>query len=598
MYGSNLRITGLSGIDTEEMIDELMKAERIKVDRVEQDKQLLVWRQELYNSINKEYANFILNTRKTFGLTSVSSTGQYVSNSYENLSWVKKAISSNENIATVNASAKAINGYYNVNVKELAEGVSLASSENITIGNSKKNLVEQFNFDDEDLIKFSINGQIFIFGANDNLENIEENIEDIVYVNKSLSEISLNTVVKTINSADIGVRAIYDPSIDRFFLQTTNTGEEAELVIDVDQDSRGEDFINKLKLQGSFYKEGRDENGDLDGTIEFVENKPYVLGEKLVGKNALIDFNGATDIEMASNQFTINGISFSLNNIGEFNVNVETNVDEFVDKIEEFVEEYNKLVDTTNLLLTQKRYRDYRPLTKAQKNEMDEKDIELWEDKAKSGLLRNDYTISKTMNNIRTWLYRDVEGVSGNFKFITEIGISTEKFSRGSVGGKLEIDEYKLRQAIMEDPDGVLELLFKEANYGHGKLEGVTSFTNDKDLTREQLEAKRNQSGLITRLYDNLIVGMQDIINKSGPGEDASLYRGIKSNMLIEFVTKYGSISELDEDVNTLDDKIEDLNYYLMKKENHYYAKFSAMEKAITRMNQQSMWLAQQFMNY
>lgn len=598
MYGSNLRITGLSGIDTEEMIDELMKAERIKVDRVEQDKQLLVWRQELYNSINKEYANFILNTRKTFGLTSVSSTGQYVSNSYENLSWVKKAISSNENIATVNASAKAINGYYNVNVKELAEGVSLASSENITIGNSKKNLVEQFNFDDEDLIKFSINGQIFIFGANDNLENIEENIEDIVYVNKGLSEISLNTVVKTINSADIGVRAIYDPSIDRFFLQTTNTGEEAELVIDVDQDSRGEDFINKLKLQGSFYKEGRDENGDLDGTIEFVENKPYVLGEKLVGKNALIDFNGATDIEMASNQFTINGISFSLNNIGEFNVNVETNVDEFVDKIEEFVEEYNKLVDTTNLLLTQKRYRDYRPLTKAQKNEMDEKDIELWEDKAKSGLLRNDYTISKTMNNIRTWLYRDVEGVSGNFKFITEIGISTEKFSRGSVGGKLEIDEYKLRQAIMEDPDGVLELLFKEANYGHGKLEGVTSFTNDKDLTREQLEAKRNQSGLITRLYDNLIVGMQDIINKSGPGEDASLYRGIKSNMLIEFVTKYGSISELDEDVNTLDDKIEDLNYYLMKKENHYYAKFSAMEKAITRMNQQSMWLAQQFMNY
>lgn len=598
MYGSNLRITGLSGIDTEEMIDELMKAERIKVDRVEQDKQLLVWRQELYNSINKEYANFILNTRKTFGLTSVSSTGQYVSNSYENLSWVKKAISSNENIATVNASAKAINGYYNVNVKELAEGVSLASSENITIGNSKKNLVEQFNFDDEDLIKFSINGQIFIFGANDNLENIEENIEDIVYVNKSLSEISLNTVVKTINSADIGVRAIYDPSIDRFFLQTTNTGEEAELVIDVDQDSRGEDFINKLKLQGSFYKEGRDENGDLDGTIEFIENKPYVLGEKLVGKNALIDFNGATDIEMASNQFTINGISFSLNNIGEFNVNVETNVDEFVDKIEEFVEEYNKLVDTTNLLLTQKRYRDYRPLTKAQKNEMDEKDIELWEDKAKSGLLRNDYTISKTMNNIRTWLYRDVEGVSGNFKFITEIGISTEKFSRGSVGGKLEIDEYKLRQAIMEDPDGVLELLFKEANYGHGKLEGVTSFTNDKDLTREQLEAKRNQSGLITRLYDNLIVGMQDIINKSGPGEDASLYRGIKSNMLIEFVTKYGSISELDEDVNTLDDKIEDLNYYLMKKENHYYAKFSAMEKAITRMNQQSMWLAQQFMNY
>jgi len=36
---------------------------------------------------------------------------------------------------------------------------------------------------------------------------------------------------------------------------------------------------------------------------------------------------------------------------------------------------------------------------------MKDKDIELWEEKAKSGLLRNDEIISRTMQNIRASLY-------------------------------------------------------------------------------------------------------------------------------------------------------------------------------------------------
>ncbi|NLW41290.1 MAG: flagellar hook protein, partial [Tissierellia bacterium] len=75
MY-NNMRITGLaSGIDTEEMIRSLMAVERVKVNRVEQDRQILLWRQEMYNNLNKDFANFILNTRKMFGLTSVNRDG-------------------------------------------------------------------------------------------------------------------------------------------------------------------------------------------------------------------------------------------------------------------------------------------------------------------------------------------------------------------------------------------------------------------------------------------------------------------------------------------------------------------------------------------
>ncbi len=86
---------------------------------------------------------------------------------------------------------------------------------------------------------------------------------------------------------------------------------------------------------------------------------------------------------------------------------------------------------------------------------MDKEDINLWEEKAKSGLLRSDDIISRTMLNTRRSIYEKFEvkdGFSGKYTLITDIGISTEKYARGSAGGKLVIDEDKLKKAIAERP--------------------------------------------------------------------------------------------------------------------------------------------------
>lgn len=590
MY-NNMRITGLaSGIDTEEMIQGMMKAERIKYDRVGQEKQILTWRQEMYNSLNKDYANFILNTRKLFGLTTTTATGAFEPNHYSNLNWVKKATSSDETMATVSSTAKAMNGSYTVNVERLAEGVKAVSSENISGENSKTNIRDQFNLGSE-VIEFTITTK-----SGSKKFSIGNNGADI---NKDLSEITLNDVVRTINSAKVkvgdkevslGLKATYDSNIDRFFLQTEATGKDATLSISADAGSAGANFVDGLKLNvtHSTYK---------DGKFEKRETVKLVTGTEYKGQNALLNFDGAEGIEQSSNQFTINGIDFSLKGKGKFTTTVETDVDAVYEKIEKFVEEYNTLVDKTNKLLTEKKYRNYQPLTSEQKKEMEESDIKLWEEKAKSGLLRSDDIISRTMQNSRTWLYRKVDGVSGDFDMLYKIGIDTEKYARGTTGGKLEINEAKLKDAIRKDSHGVLELLFKEPEYGVGKLKGVNQFQSEKELNSKQIEAKRNQSGLINRLYDNFILGMQDVIEKSGTGNEASLYRSIKSNMLIDFVTNHSSISLIDKDMLSIDKKLDDLGAYLVRKENHYYNQFAAMEKAISRMNQQSMWLTQQFSN-
>ena len=65
--------------------------------------------------------------------------------------------------------------------------------------------------------------------------------------------------------------------------------------------------------------------------------------------------------------------------------------------------------------------------------------------------------------------------------------------------------------------------------------------------------------------------------------------------MLLDFVTTHGSISMIDKNIGQLEDRIDTINYYLVKREARYWQQFTAMEKAINQMNQQSAWLAEQF---
>ncbi len=556
---STMRVTGLSGFDTDTMIEKLMEAEKVKVTKVEKEKQLLLWRQEMYNDLNKDFANFIVNTRKALGLTTVSYTGALLPNTYKNLSWVNKAVSSDTSIATASASSGALAGNYRVRVNQLAEGVNLASASEIAnIGEDGRLLNE--NGEKITSLKFTIyDGQV---DKNGDLVAFE------VEVANNDNGITMQDVVRAINNAKAGekgeysikIKATYDAANKRLFLQTKDTGEKALLRIDVDSDNEDSNyFINQLNLSAG-------EKDEFGNPITYQADR---LSQGFRGQDAVVDFNGALGIRSSTNTITINGITMNLAATGDFTITVNTDVDGIYEKIKNFVDEYNKLVDKTSELLSQKKYYDYEPLTDEQKKEMSDKDIELWEEKAKSGLLRNDSIVSRTMQNIRSSLY---ESFDGAYSLITQIGISTEKYSTGG-GGKLVIDEEKLKQAIAENPEGVLEMLFKDGS-------------------------EKSQKGIVTRVYDELIGGMEEIIEKAGTGNNASLYRQVKSNILIDFVTNLGSRSYLDRDIQDFNKRIDELNEKLAERETYYYKQFSALETYINQMNSQSMWLSQQFGGY
>ncbi|MCQ4925575.1 flagellar filament capping protein FliD [Tissierella carlieri] len=600
---SNLRISGLaSGMDTDAMVQSMMKVERLKVSRYEQSRQIALWRQEAYTSMNKMFANFILNTKKNMGLTRVTSTGLSFGNSYSNLDYIRKATSSNETAATVSSTSKAVNGSYTIEVKELAKGASFTSKDIRTVGDLGNS------------VSFTINGKEIVVGDGSNKVTIDDVAKKInstkieTFEGKLVTEGKINDggsirelteeEMKQVKEVSLGVTAFYDKNNGRLFMQTTETGENA-----------------KIEMSGSF--------ASMLGYVDSAEES-YSDGSGAIykaGKDAKITFNGVT-LNYSSNNINLNGLNIELKAQGTTTIKVDTNVDGIMEKIQNFINDYNELVDKVSKSLNEKRYTQYKPLSQEEKKAMHEDDAKLWEEKARSGMLNSDETIQRALQSIRTDLYKTVENVTGSFNHITQIGITTEKYSRGTAGGKLQIDEEKLRAAIEKDPEGVMELLFTEPSAMEGKpvsptepvqgegepddkfAERMTEYNEELKTYQEALRAYEREnkqyrnvnSGVFTRMYDDLTDGMKSIIDKSGPGEDAELFRTVKSNILLDFVTKKSSISDLDKEVLDANRKIDDLNVMLYRKENAYYAKFANMEKMLHQMNSQSNWLTQQLM--
>lgn len=577
-----MRISGIaSGFDTDAMVKSMMAVERMKVDRFEKSKQLALWKQESYNTMNKAFANFILNTQKDMGLKKTGSTGTITNSSYKNVDYVKKVTSSNEAAATVTSTSKAINGSFTFEVKELAKNASFASTQINSTDTFGKSLEISLS-DGGELIK---------------VENADG------------SDITMKDIARAINDSKQGVTALYNTDANGkgvMVLQTNKIGKEAKI--------------------------------ELSGPAELLTAIGWETGvTKASGTNATVTMNGV-DLEYETNNINLNGVNIELKaeKTGPITINVSTNTQGIMEKIEKLVKDYNDLIDLASLSVNEKAYPGYQPLTAEERKAMSESDVKLWDEKAKSGLLNRDETIQRTLQSIRNDLYKTVEGLDPEFNHITKIGITTEKYSRGSAGGKLVIDTDKLKKAIEANPDAVMDLLFKEGpkkpteptkpeyvkpvpSDGEDEnspefIERAAKYEADFEAAKAKYEkdhakyleadakyntikdfGKETHHGIFTNVYDNLITGMQAIIDKSGPGQDSDLLRGVKSNILIDFVTKKSSISDLDKTVQEMNRQMDNLNILLAKKEDSYYAKFTAMEKAMHKMNGQSGWLAQQF---
>lgn len=361
---------------------------------------------------------------------------------------------------------------------------------------------------------------------------------------------SLNNLMSKVRSSSLGLMMFYDEHTDRISLTRTETGkfnttwQLNEETNQKEQVSAGADII----LHDPFLNEVLGFAPITESDTDF-SNSYYTDSQ-----NAKFTINGLTT-ERTSNTFTMNGVTFTLKRTSEANETATLNIindnEQLFETIVNFINKYNELVEKIEAKLQEPRYKSYKPLTDDERETLTDKQQEQWEEKARSGLLRNDSILSGLITNMRTAIYSAVNqsDLDPNMRTLSSIGITT---TANYMSAKLIIDEEKLKEAIAKDPDSI-ELLFR----GTG--------------------ATTAQKGVVQRLSEIIDKGMTQLKERAGT---ASLGNH-------QFT--------IGRQIRSLESRIEAFELRLIKLEDRYYRQFGLMEQAIQKSNSQMSYLMQFF---
>jgi flagellar hook-associated protein 2 len=622
-----LRITGMaSGLDTETMIKQLMKAETVKVDKVKQDKQIFQWKQDLYRDIIGDLSSL----RSTYFDVLKPDTNMLSKNNYGAFD----STSSNSTIASASATTGAVAGKYTVKVNQLAASASITSSS--IIANQTDNVIDpttwqgkKIKFNDTEITLSSplasvddivndINSKItagsmkgkvqatkIVDGANTYIK-FEALTTDNVKITNLDSIANLNTLDgKIINPslstklADLGMtdatgsfKFTYNGtsvSIDNISNQSTM----GDLIQSISTKTSGNVTAKFSELTSKFELRTTATGGstaiNIDNSINVTLRAALAIPADYTiknGQDAKVDITppGAavpTSVIKSSNNFTIDSVSYNLlkaDAATNVDITISANTQKAFDKIKGFIDKYNELVDKVNTKVEQKKQYDFKPLTEEQKESMEEEEIKKWEEKAKEGLLKNDSNLQNMLNSMRSAFFEGVEGAGISLK---HLGLNTS--SDVSQRGKIVFDaalggEQKLKDMIATRGDQVAKIFMQSS---------IKQPSYSPDLTLTQRNERNKDQGILQRINDILQDYVRTTRNSSG-----------KKGILIEKAGLKGDFTEynnlLTKQIQDKDKIISTLSQKLADKENKYYIQFSKLEQAMNKMNSQSSWLSQQ----
>ena len=301
-----------------------------------------------------------------------------------------------------------------------------------------------------------------------------------------------------------------------------------------------------------------DSTGAMDPDV--LLNPTAYAGVYTVGQDALLTINGV-DTSRASNTFEIDGLTLQLTNVSpetspgvyeETVIQTERDIESIIETFRNFVEDYNAMVDKINgYVNAESTYRDYPPLTAEQKREMTEKEIEMWEEQAKIGLLRRDDILDPFLNSLYALLY--AKPLTSSYA-LYDIGIESPDYKNP---GRLTLDENRLRMAFDSDP-GSIEALFTDPDAGI---------------------AVRMRS-----LMDSVA-----LVSVSNPG---SLVALAGSPGL--FTEKNNTLST---EIERINDRLKDLQDKYERERARYWNQFNTMERIMATYMAQSQYIEQMFMD-
>lgn len=546
------RITGLAtGLDVDTLVKETMQAYQTKIDTVDQQKKVVELQQEMYREVITDCRNFY---NDYFDISKSNSI-------LLQKNWSATTFESSSSAVTVTGGAGAEAANYSVKVESIAKAASfkLESSKangTVYINNMKVELGNDKS--DAEKVKI-INEALKGKGVTAKYSEFEKGI--ILTTDKLGSDetISFTTQApKEMQEKNDYFKDLIKDFEDNKNVTITNGKKEFTFKIDgteVKVDCT--DGISEEKIKEAMKKNGMDIVEEKSGGFKIT----YPADSKAVKANgsdckATITKDGKTyEVEgNKTNNITLDGVTFKFNNVTKEDAQItgKADVTKVKENIVKFVNDYNKLMEKLNTLITEKRDKSYMPLTDAQRKEMSESEIELWEKKVKEGQLSRDSDLTRIRNAMKSTMSSLVGGTSSSLK---SIGITPVADYNGTKNGTFTIDEGKLTSALESNMEDVMKLFVST---------GTDKDESDKGLLQKlksvfDTETQTNKGSLIKKAG---MVGSSTASN----------------NTLSKQITKY-------------EEKISRMQTIFSSKQQALYTKYSRLETLMNNLNSQSNYL-------
>lgn len=534
-----LRMTGMySGMDTESIVSQLVKTKSTKVTNLKNEQKKLEWKQTAWQDLNSKIYNMYSKTLSNLRLTSAYSK--------------KSTVSSDSTKATVVASEGAVNGTQTLQVNKLAKsgyltGAKLAGKTTTTTGTDGKDVTKVVNWETTDKlseIDSNLTGKTISLTTGTGTDAKTTDIE-------ITADMTINDLVAKFK--DAGVNASFDTTNQRFFINSTGTGSAKNFTLSSDDSTA----LASLGLDpNATYT---DINGSKNSCV------------KIEGQDAEIVLNGAT-FTSDSNTFSINGLT--INTLGvtdeEISIVTSTDYDGIYNTIKDFLTEYNDLINEMDKLYNADSARKYDMLTDDQKESMTDDEVEQWEDKIKSALLRKDNSLYNVMNTLTTTM---MDGYyENNLSDKQKKNMSASEISawyKENGGKKHYLSDYGI---------GTLSYFEAQDNEHHayhinGDADDEFTSTKEDKLKAAIADDPEGTANFFATLCKSLYSKLDETMSEST--DYSSIY-------------KVYNDKQLKKDYNDYTKKISDAEDELNDYEDRWYNKFSKMEVALSKLQSQT----------
>ncbi|MBO4908051.1 MAG: flagellar filament capping protein FliD [Lachnospiraceae bacterium] len=439
-----MRMSGLiSGMDTDSVIEALVSSKKKKVTDAKNDQKKLDWKQDIWKGINNNIKGLFQSHVSKMRFTSAYS---------------KKTTSvSNSSVASVITGDGAVDATQKLRVESLAKSAYLTGKD--LNGESKEktftatSTLSDLGFEGEgDTINLTIGGKV------------QESLA-------VTGETTISDVLTHLKKA--GLNASFDEDTQRFFVSSKSTGSSQDFTLS----DGGNGALAALGLQVAT---------DDQKKAEGFDQAQYA--SKIDGSDAVIYLNDAK-FTGDTNTFKINGLTITaLDETGDKEVTLTTTTDTsgIYGMIKDMISQYNKAINDIDKYYGADSIRKYSMLTDEEKEAMKDKEIEEYENKIKSGLLRSDNNLA-SLRNLFTGVMANGIEIGDKTYHLSDFGIGTGSYFTTADNEKhaLHIDgdpddstvsdkTDKLSGLIATDPELVTQFFSKLSQELYSKLDGAS----------------------------------------------------------------------------------------------------------------------------